>query len=201
MSGNANKNRYAQKAGRKALLKLGKHTAKDYKNAGKEVAKDLLAGAIGGGFIGAVTGRWSLLSGLAVSYIGHLKNSRIAQAIGLGMMSAGGLTASQSQDTVNGPVDGIMEKTKSQFKAMSKNLGEKLFLDKLPFGKKDNSETTEGLGDVKYFVYPSGDERSQLNMSQLDDLESALQRSAEAYAKQSPVSGELPEDLDEDHIY
>ena len=85
-----NKNSYKKAAVKKELSGTSSgSTGAKVKDAATELGKDLVVGVIGGGVAGAVLGRLSFIVGAAVSGVGHYAKSRIASALGLGMMASG----------------------------------------------------------------------------------------------------------------
>lgn len=198
MSTKAQANSYVQKARRTKVRGKTKMTGKDLKNAALETGKDLVVGAVGGGLVGAVLGRGSLIGGALVSFAGHLKNSRILSAFGLGMMASSGLSK-PSEPSVNGTPLEKVEAAKSRMKLFGEGLKQRLWMDKILKSRQSNDESTAGLGEVKYFVYPSGEEVGSVDLSELDSLEQAIQQSASNY--QNQFSGELPDELDQERIY
>lgn len=132
-------------------------TKGQFKNTLIETGKDLGVGVVGGGAVGAVLGKWSLVIGTLVTGIGHYAKSRLTSAFGLGMMSSGvatqmGLGAAGNKTFIEG--------AKERLKLFKDGLSEKLFLDKL---KKKNpaAEGNNAVGEVQYFSY--GDNMQGMN--------------------------------------
>jgi hypothetical protein len=187
------KNQYAKRSAKRSLLGAiteTQETKGDVKGSLIETGKDLVIGVIGGGFVGALIGRPSLLVGAAVTGIGHYTKNRLATIFGFGMMAANGF---QPKDGVSGTESpDILEGAKERAIAFKDSFSEKLFLDKI-LKKK---ETTPGIGDVQYFTYPN--EQSQLganevDLTALDQLEQQVAQSAATF-RQQQMKGILPSD-------
>lgn len=150
------------------------------KDAATELGKDLVVGVIGGGVAGAVLGRLSFIVGAAVSGVGHYAKSRIASALGLGMMASG---TYQTISGMNGkPAEGL-EGVKERLLALKDDMKKRIFLDKVLKTKTKEDKTdengTNGLGQVQYFVYPNAEESmGELDMSALDKIHQSIQNSA-----------------------
>jgi hypothetical protein len=148
------------------------------KDAATELGKDLVVGVIGGGVAGAVLGRLSFIVGAAVSGVGHYAKSRIASALGLGMMASG---TYQTISGMNGkPAEGL-EGVKERLLALKDDMKKRIFLDKVLKTKEDKTDEngTNGLGQVQYFVYPNAEESmGELDMSALDKIHQSIQNSA-----------------------
>jgi uncharacterized membrane protein YhiD involved in acid resistance len=161
------KNRYHKKAKMKGFLSgfaEATNTKGKLKDSALETGKDLLIGVIGGGVIGAIIGKPSLLVGLLTTGAGHYTNSRLIQLLGLGMMASNGF---QTKTTVSGleGLDGVKER----LQAYQESFKEKFYLDKI-MKKKEVS----GFGEVQYFNYPE----SMGDLAALDDIERQLEQSA-----------------------
>jgi hypothetical protein len=100
------KNSYHKAALKKELSGTGDgSTGEKVKDAATELGKDIVVGVIGGGVAGAALGRLSFIVGAAVSGVGHFAKSRIASALGLGMMASG---TYQTVSGMNGkPAEGV----------------------------------------------------------------------------------------------
>jgi hypothetical protein len=167
MSKNKNKNRYKKQAKKKGFLsgmreKL--NTKGNIKNSSLETGKDLLIGVIGGGLIGAVVGKPSLLVGIATTLGGHYSGNKLVQILGLGMM-AGGSFRTQPVSGLEG-LDGVKER----LQAFKTSLSDKLFLDMI---KKKAG--TNGIGELQYFTYPDS---SMGELAALNDIERQIEESA-----------------------
>ncbi len=156
------RNAYASKARKRSLLgeiTTAADTSKkgDVKSSLVQVAKDGVAG-VAGGAIGALLGRISLLAGLLVAGIGNYFKNRMATAAGIGMMTSGGVALAQSLSG-DEKKKTFMEGAKERLMNFKDIMAKKLFLDKLPFGKKAAPaaipQTTAGMGEVQYFAPPS----------------------------------------------
>ena len=177
-----NKNSYQKAALKKSLsgTEDGTTGAK-VKDAATELGKDLVVGVIGGGVAGAVLGRLSFIVGAAVSGVGHYAKSRIASALGLGMMASG---TYQTISGMNGkPAEGL-QGVKERLLALKDDMKKRIFLDKVLKAKEKKDEKTDengtnGLGQVQYFVYPNTEESmGELDMSVLDKIHLDIQNKA-----------------------
>jgi len=148
------------------------------KDAATELGKDIVVGVIGGGVAGAALGRLSFLVGAAVSGVGHFAKSRLASALGLGMMASG---TYQTVSGMNGkPAEGL-EGVKERLLALKDDMKKRVFLDKVLKAKapKTDENGTNGLGQVQYFVYPNSEESmGELDMSALDKFHEQIQNHA-----------------------
>jgi hypothetical protein len=177
-----NKNSYQKAALKKALSGTeDETTGAKVKDAATELGKDLVVGVIGGGVAGAVLGRLSFIVGAAVSGVGHYAKSRIASALGLGMMASG---TYQTISGMNGkPAEGL-QGVKERLLALKDDMKKRIFLDKVLKAKEPKEETTDtkttnGLGQVQYFVYPNTEESmGELDMSVLDKIHESIQAKA-----------------------
>lgn len=174
-----NKNSYQKAALKKSLNGAGDgSTGEKVKDAATELGKDIVVGVIGGGVAGAALGRLSFLVGAAVSGVGHFAKSRIASALGLGMMASG---TYQAVSGMNGkPAEGL-DGVKERLLALKDDMKKRIFLDKVLKAKEPKTEenATNGLGQVQYFVYPNTEESmGELDMSVLDDIHKAIQNNA-----------------------
>jgi hypothetical protein len=87
------KNRYehnALKAKFAHSMQHGLDTEHNIKNTAIETGKDLLIGVVGGGLVGAAIGKPSLITGIAVTGIGHFLGHRWLSLFGVGVMAANG---------------------------------------------------------------------------------------------------------------
>ena len=174
-----NKNSYQKAALKKSLNGAGDgSTGEKVKDAATELGKDIVVGVIGGGVAGAALGRLSFLVGAAVSGVGHFAKSRIASALGLGMMASG---TYQAVSGMNGkPTEGL-DGVKERLLALKDDMKKRIFLDKVLKAKEPKTEenATNGLGQVQYFMYPNSEESmGELDMSVLDDIHKAIQNNA-----------------------
>lgn len=173
------KNSYQKAAQKKALSGTGDaSTGEKMKDAATELGKDIVVGVIGGGVAGAALGRLSFLVGAAVSGVGHFAKSRLASALGLGMMASG---TYQTVSGMNGkPAEGL-EGVKERLLALKDDMKKRVFLDKVLKAKAPKTEEngTNGLGQVQYFVYPNSEESmGELDMSALDKFHEQIQNHA-----------------------
>jgi hypothetical protein len=173
------KNSYHKAALKKTLSGTGDgSTGEKVKDAATELGKDIVVGVIGGGVAGAALGRLSFLVGAAVSGVGHFAKSRIASALGLGMMASG---TYQAVSGMNGkPAEGL-DGVKERLLALKEDMKKRIFLDKVLKAKEPKTEenATNGLGQVQYFMYPNSEESiGELDMSALDKIHEAIQNNA-----------------------
>lgn len=148
----------------------------------------LVLSGLGGGFIGAATGRWSLLTGILVAGAGQFTGVHAATAFGLGMATSnivsGGAPVSGTDDKKG------MALVKERLKNYGQGLKQKLFLDKLKSKKKDTTTTetttttTNGVGEVKYFNYPA--KADDIDLSEMEKYEKELEKSAQNYKQENP---------------
>jgi hypothetical protein len=156
-------------------------TGEKMKDAATELGKDIVVGVIGGGVAGAALGRLSFLVGAAVSGVGHFAKSRIASALGLGMMASG---TYQTVSGMNGkPAEGL-DGVKERLLALKDDMKKRIFLDKVLKAKEKKDEKTDengtnGLGQVQYFLYPNTEESvGELDFSSLDKIHQSIQNNA-----------------------
>jgi hypothetical protein len=173
------KNSYHKAALKKTLSGTGDgSTGEKVKDAATELGKDIVVGVIGGGVAGAALGRLSFLVGAAVSGVGHFAKSRIASALGLGMMASG---TYQAVSGMNGkPAEGL-DGVKERLLPLKEDMKKRIFLDKVLKAKEPKTEenATNGLGQVQYFMYPNSEESmGELDMSALDKIHEAIQNNA-----------------------
>lgn len=196
-------NKYEKKARRQSYLSgTADKTLPTKERLGKAAAQTgimLLAG-LGGGFVGAGTGRWSLLTGLLVAGAGQYTATPAVTAFGLGMATSNVFGADQS---VNGTDEKKkpMVAAKERMKNYAMGLKQKLFLDKILAPKKKEEEkkstttevttteeTTSGMGEVTYMKYPLNAEN--MDMREMERYEKELEKSAQKYMEEnSSVSG------------
>lgn len=173
------KNSYQKAAQKKALSGTGDaSTGEKMKDAATELGKDIVVGVIGGGVAGAALGRLSFLVGAAVSGVGHFAKSRLASALGLGMMASG---TYQTVSGMNGKSAEGLEGVKERLLALKDDMKKRVFLDKVLKAKAPKTEEngTNGLGQVQYFVYPNSEESmGELDMSVLDKFHEQIQNHA-----------------------
>lgn len=183
-------NSYAAKARKQGILasinSVGDQprlpTKNSWKDSGIELVKDLAFGVGAGSLLAAVVGRPSLLAGMAISFTGYMVGSRVVTAMGLGTMAYG--TAGLISGGVSGTgISGVKERVKT----LGHDFKYRLFLDKILKSKKDDtSQPTNGLGNVRYFVYPGDDQfrgpgDNPLDTSSLDRIQSQVEQSAQQY--------------------
>ncbi|NLR82253.1 hypothetical protein [Chitinophaga eiseniae] len=140
-------NRYHQAALKQKVkehLQARLHTKGLAFNSAKETGKDLLIGVLGGGLVAALLGRYSLLAGLGVTYLGHYTGNPITSSFGLGMMA--------SPNLVGGAVNGLdgLDGVKERVQAFKENMMQRTFLDKV-IKKKETVNGT--VGEIQYFDY------------------------------------------------
>lgn len=195
------KNIYAQKAKQKTMMGLGSTTAKvetkgDIKNTMAYTGRDILIGGLGGALAGAVAGRASLLIGAVVSGTGHYFGSPSTAMFGVGMMASGGY---QTISGLSGTDRDGFEGVKERFGNFQNNLKRQLFLDKL-FPKKKKAateseqETTNGVGNVKYFESAS-EEVSGLDYTEANRIQEQIKESARQFELQNKQFSGKDEDV------
>jgi len=155
----------------------------------------LLAG-LGGGFVGAGTGRWSLLTGLVVAGAGQFTGTPAVTAFGLGMATSN--VFSPETQTVSGTDDAEKKKpmtgAKERMKNYAQGLKQKLFIDKILAPKKKETteksttettttETTNAVAGVTYLRYPSGADK--VDLQEMERFEKELEKSAQKYMQES----------------
>lgn len=187
-------NSYQKAAQKKALSGTGDaSTRAKVKDAATELGKDIVVGVIGGGVAGAVLGRLSFVVGAAVTGVGHFAKSRIASALGLGMMASG---TYQAMSGMNGKPTSGLEGVKERLLALKDDMKKRIFLDKVLKAKEKKDQKTEegtnGLGQVQYFLYPkSEDSIGEVEMSELDRIQKQIQDSAMKYNQVNGIEGDL----------
>jgi hypothetical protein len=191
------KNQYAKRSAKNSLLgeiAQKQETKGSMKGTLIETGKDLVVGVIGGGIVGALIGKTSLLLGAVVTAVGHYTDNRLISSLGFGMMASNGFQPKNSG--VSGPENqDILEGAKERVMAFKDSFSEKLFLDKF---LKKSEPATNGMGDVQYFTYPDDQSQSQLgageiDLTVLDQLENQVAQSAANY-RQQQMKGILPSD-------
>jgi hypothetical protein len=181
-----------------ALIQEDLDTEGNAKNSLIETLKTTVAGGAGLG-LGAVIGKPSLLTGLAIIFIGQYYKSSKIVAAGIGMVAGG---AYKAQSSINGTEVGGLDGAKERLKALGQDMKERLYIDKIKglISKKAESGTS-GLGNVSYFEYPK--EVEGLDMGSLDAIEREINRQAEAF--ESRRGGQTFEHVDgnedEERIY
>jgi hypothetical protein len=165
------KNSYVKKAKKKhflAQMNEGLPTKGNPKNTVLETGKDVLVGVLGGGLIGAVIGKPSILVGLVTTGLGHYTENKLVQILGIGMMAANGFQ--KTGTTVSGleGLDGVKER----LQAYKQSMREKFYLDKI---MKKKAATTNGFGELQYFTYP---DTMNGSLAALDDIEQQIADSA-----------------------
>lgn len=178
MSKKKNKKSSYKKHSQVLSLTSNLDTKGNAKHSAIETLKDLTIGVVGGGLAGAAIGKPSLLVGLGASLIGHYAGVPMATSFGLGMMASGGYQIGSG--TVNGlsGMDGVKERVKS----FSESFKQRLYLDKIIKSKKQDEESTNGMGNVQYFKYPQS-ENKELDMGSLDNIEQEIARLGEQYER------------------
>lgn len=164
------KNRYQKKANKKHFLSgmnEGLPTKGNAKNTALETGKDILVGVLGGGLVGAVIGKPSLVIGIVTTAAGHYAGNRLVQLLGIGVMAANGF---QKAGTVSG-LEGLAG-VKERIQAYKESISERLYLDKI---LKKKAAATNGIGELQYFTYP---DTMNGNLAALDDIEEQIAESA-----------------------
>jgi hypothetical protein len=188
------KNSYQKASLKKSLSGTGDaSTGTKVKDAATELGKDIVVGVIGGGVAGAVLGRLSFVVGAAVTGVGHFAKSRIASALGLGMMASG---TYQAMSGMNGKPASGLDGVKERLLALKDDMKKRIFLDKVLKAKEKKEEKTEegtnGLGQVQYFVYPNSEESmGEVEMNELDKIQQQIQASAMKYNQVNGIEVDL----------
>lgn len=168
----AKKNSYEKKAERTGFSALseGLPSKGDVKNTLIETGKDLLIGVIGGGVLGSMIGKPSLIAGVGVTGVGHFMGNRLISLVGIGMMAANGFQTT----TVSGVDDGI-DGIKDRVMAFKDTFSQKLYLDKiLKKNAATTSTTVTGLGELQYFNYAN----EVAGLAALNNVEEQMENSA-----------------------
>ena len=126
--------------------------------------------------------------------IGHYSGMPLATSFGMGMMASGGYQISSGTNGLSG-----MDEVKERIKEFGANIKQRLYLDKI---LKPKAETTNGMGTVQYFKYPSP-ESQEVDMGSLETIEKEIAHLGEQYENKQ-MSGAY-EDMsgmdDEERIY
>jgi len=174
------KNRYQKKATKKGFLSgmnEGLKTEGNLKNSSLETGKNILIGVIGGGLVGAVIGKPSMLVGIATTLGGHYSGNKLVQILGLGIM-AGGTIKSGTVSGLEG-LDGVKER----LQAFKTSMSDRLYLDKI-LKKKAG---TNGIGELQYFTYPDS---SMGELAALNDIEKQIEESAMQFQGNGSFAGD-----------
>ena len=186
------KNSYQKAAAKKELNGTADGaTGERVKDAATELGKDIVVGVIGGGVAGAVLGRLSFIVGAAVTGVGHYAKNRIASALGLGMMASG---TYQTVSGMNGEPTTVLEGVKERLISLKDDMKKRIFLDKVLKAKevKTEEKTTNGVGEVQYFVHPNAEEPvGEVDMSELDNIHKQIQDNAMKYNNVNGLRGSL----------
>ncbi len=155
-----------------------------------QTGKDLLIGVIGGGIVGAVVGKSSLLIGAGITGYGHYSNRSTLTTFGIGMMASGGFHSAKGTNAGTQGIDGFSkEDVKARILSFKDSVSSRLFLDKI-IKKKVSEKSTEnesdsnganGVGAIQYFTYPN--QNKELDFSALDKLENQIVKSGVEYQK------------------
>jgi hypothetical protein len=178
---NKQKNEHHQNAKRKHFLSgmsEGLKTKGDAKNTVLETGKDILVGVLGGGLLGAVIGKPSLVVGIVATGLGHYTGNKLVQLVGIGMMAANGF---QKTQTVTG-LEGL-EGVKERLQAYKESMKEKFYLDKI-IKNKTSASATSGIGELQYFNYPDNSMNGEL--AALNDIERQIAESAMQFQGRMP---------------
>jgi hypothetical protein len=164
------KNSYEKKAERAdfAAMAEGLSAKGNVKNTLIETGKDLVIGVIGGGILGSVIGKPSLIAGVGVTGFGHFMGNRLVSLIGIGMMAANGFQTK----TVSGIEEEGMQGIKDRVMAFKDSFSEKFYLDKIL--KKKVDTTTAGFGELQYFNYAN----EVAGLAELNSVEEQIENSA-----------------------
>lgn len=133
------------------VKELNKHhdTTGDAFGTGMETIK-MLIGALGGGLIGAMIGKPSLLAGLAATGAGQYTGNQVLTLLGMGMMASNSFAKSGSVNGLEG-LDGVKERVM----AFKEDLMDRTYVNKLL--KKGTGGTSPAsarqVGELQYFNY------------------------------------------------
>ena len=149
-----------------------KEMHEQFKRAAIETGKDIVIGAIGGGIVGVIIGKPSLLIGAGVTGYGHFANKPMARTFGMGMMMGGGFDTAKSLSGLSA------DEVKDRMLKFKDSFFSKLYLDKVfkkeekqAQQKNNNENGTNGFGDV--------------DLSELDKFEQqVLQKGADFHKQQ-----------------
>lgn len=182
------KNQYEKERKKKSLLGAivaEQETKGDIKGTLIETGKDVVAGVVGGA-AGSAMGKGSFFVGGLITAVGHYTKISPLRGLGIGMM----ISPLFKSTTVSGTEKGGLEGAKERLIAFKDSMSQKLFIDKL-LKKKEAAQTTSGVGEVQYFVYPNNQPalESELDFSALNRLENQIAQSAANYQKQNSMSG------------
>lgn len=151
-----------------------KEMHEQFKKAAIETGKDIVVGAIGGGIVGVIIGKPSLLIGAGVTGYGHFANKPLARTFGMGMMMGGGFDTAKSLSGLSA------DEVKDRMLKFKDSFFSKLYLDKF-FKKEDkpaqqkNENGTNGFGE--------------LDLSELDHFEQqVLQKGADFHKQQQEAN-------------
>jgi hypothetical protein len=172
------------------------------KSSALETLIDLGVGVIGGGIVGSLIGKTSLVWGLGATGIGHYANNRYLTAMGMGMMAANGFQNKAGLNGVEGPeLEGI-DGMKERFENFKNSFSEKLFLDKVmkKVAPAAHQEGANGVGNVQYFTYPNNETNGvgqlgagEVDMSALDHINKQIADSAKRFSQTTNGFGALEE--------
>lgn len=185
------KSKYKRKRALHGAATADKTVTEKVKDSAIQTGKDLLIGVIGGGIVGAVIGKSSLLIGAGVTGYGHYANKPTLATFGIGMMAASGFNA--GTNATQG-IDGFsMDDMKARVMNFKDSFTSKLFLDKVFKKKEKTEEGTKGVGDVETYTYPH--QNQELDFSALNRLENQILKSGAEYQKsvQGMTEEETPE--------
>jgi hypothetical protein len=194
------KNFYEEKHKKKTLL--GLTSALSNKKVSPYKLSHLILGGLGGGLTGIVTGRASLLIGLAVTGAGTYLKSPTAAMFGVGLMASGGY---QTISGMNGLEKAGMEGIKERFGNFTAGIKHQLFLDKL-LGKKKkmlpNDDGTNGVGQVQYIRHPGEEDLSSgLDFTEANRIERQINESAKRFEARHRMDGTDGVDGIEDRLF
>ena len=194
------KNRYARKARKKHFLGEAPADGQQSKNEKKVTLKETLSetgmdavAGVAGGAAGAAFGRLSLVAGAVINAIGNYFKNRFTSMFGTGMMASG---TPQLVESINGTETkkSFFEQVKERLVNYKNAIAQKLFLDKLPFGKKNNPTTVEipqstaGMGEVQYFAPPAENLLGE-GTQEVDILKQYTDQILKSAQSQKPVLG------------
>lgn len=179
------KNRYLENEKKKNALGFGSAESGAVKSKA-DLGYMILSG-LGGGISGVVTGRASLLVGLAVAGGGYFFKSPNTTMFGVGLMASGGYQTLSG--AFNGDKQGLFDGMKERFKNLGSNLKHQLFLDVFTKKEKKEDQATNGVQDVQYFQHPGSDQMGSLDFTEANRIEQQLEEAARSFSGADTAEG------------
>lgn len=176
---------------------------------------DVVLGVGVGGFAGAVVGKHSFWPGLIITGLGYYYDTRIMQAVGMGMMASSHLLApnEKSVRTKEGfDKTAELQDAKLRIQKFGQSLLERTYGDKLIglFKRKSQDQQTNSTADPNIETPPETapvvNGLGEPDYSQLDKIGQQIVSSAVAYQSANPQVGEIGfhnvpvNGMDEEHV-